>query len=213
MNVPDVFDESFQLQFHELLESRRDVRHFKTDPVPDTVVTELVALTRLSPSVGFSQPWRFVRVDSAERREAIHGSFQRASADALASYEGERAALYAQLKLAGFREAPVHLAVFCDAATDTGKGLGSKTMPETLAYSTTMAIYTLWLAARARGIGLGWVSILDPREVERALDVPDGWRFIAYLCLGYPAGYEKTPELLRAGWEKFDARSTELTIR
>jgi len=213
MSVPGCFDESFQRQFHQLLEARRDVRSFKSDPVPDAVVEELVAVTRLSPSVGFSQPWRFVRVDSTERREAVVASFERANAAALASYEGERAALYARLKLAGFREAPVHLAVFCDDATDTGKGLGAKTMPETRAFSTTMAIYTLWLAARARGIGVGWVSILDPREVERALDVPEGWRFIAYLCLGYPASYENTPELLRAGWEDVDPRSTHLTIR
>ncbi len=213
MTVPGVFGESFQRDLYTLFESRRDVRSFKSDPVPDAVVSELVGLTRLSPSVGFSQPWRFVRVDSAERRGVVMESFKRASADALASYEGERAALYARLKLAGFREAPVHLAAFCDDATDTGKGLGAKTMPETRAYSTTMAIYTLWLAARARGIGMGWVSILDPREVERALDVPEGWRFIAYLCLGYPATYENTPELLRAGWEDFDPRSTHLTIR
>ena len=213
MTVPGAFDESFQRDLYTLFESRRDVRSFKSDPIPDAVVSELVALTRLSPSVGFSQPWRFVRVDSAERRGAVIESFKRANADALASYEGERAALYARLKLAGFREAPVHLAVFCDDATDTGKGLGAKTMPETRAYSTTMAIYTLWLAARARGIGIGWVSILDPRDVERALDVPEGWRFIAYLCLGYPATYENTPELLRAGWEDFDPRSTHITIR
>ncbi len=213
MTVPDAFDESFQRDLYTLFESRRDVRSFTSDPVPDAVISELVALTRLSPSVGFSQPWRFVQVDSAERRGAVIESFKRANAEALASYEGERAALYARLKLAGFREAPVHLAVFCDDATDTGKGLGAKTMPETRAYSTTMAIYTLWLAARARGIGIGWVSILDPREVERALDVPEGWRFIAYLCVGYPATYENTPELLRAGWEDFDPRSTHLTIR
>uniref|UniRef100_E6Q875 Putative cob(II)yrinic acid a,c-diamide reductase n=1 Tax=mine drainage metagenome TaxID=410659 RepID=E6Q875_9ZZZZ len=213
MSVTVTFDESFRKQFVELLALRRDVRNFKSDPIPDGVVTELVSLTRTSPSVGYSQPWRFVRVDSAKRRAAVIASFERANADALASYEGERATSYARLKLAGLHEAPVHLAVFCDDATETGKGLGAKTMPETLAYSTTMAIYTLWLAARARGIGVGWVSILYPQEIERALDVPDGWRFIAYLCLGYPASYEKTPELLRAGWEKFDERSTHLTIR
>jgi len=213
VSVTVTFDESFRKQFVELLALRRDVRNFKSDPIPDGVVTELVSLTRTSPSVGYSQPWRFVRVDSAKRRAAVIASFERANADALASYEGERATSYARLKLAGLHEAPVHLAVFCDDATETGKGLGAKTMPETLAYSTTMAIYTLWLAARARGIGVGWVSILYPQEIERALDVPDGWRFIAYLCLGYPASYEKTPELLRAGWEKFDERSTHLTIR
>ncbi len=213
MKARDRFDASFQEQLTELFESRRDVRSFRSDPVPDELVAELVNLTRFSPSVGYSQPWRFVRVDAQARREAVMASFQRASAEAQATYSGEDAALYARLKLAGFREAPIHLAVFCDEATDTGKGLGAKSMPETRAYSTTMAIYTLWLAARARGIGLGWISILEPDVVERTLEVPEGWRFIAYLCLGYPASYEKTPELLRVGWERFDSRSTQLTIR
>lgn len=213
MNVREMFDESFLAEFLELLESRRDVRHFKADPIPDETIAQLVQLTRFSPSVGYSQPWRFVRVDSPERRAAVIASFHRANADALSSYEGERAALYARLKLSGLHEAPVHLAVFCDATTGTGKGLGAKTMPQTLDYSTTMAIYTLWLAARARGIGVGWVSILEPAAVQHALDVPHEWHLVAYLCVGYPATYEKTPELCRAGWEEFDARSIQLTLR
>jgi 5,6-dimethylbenzimidazole synthase len=213
MSVRDVFGDAFVAEFAELLECRRDVRHFKPDPLESGVVEELVALTRLGPSVGYSQPWRFVNVASAERRAAIVASFERANADALASYEGERAAAYTQLKLSGLREAPVHLAVFCDGETPTGSGLGARTMPETLAYSTAMAIYTLWLAARARGIGVGWVSILEPDDVTGALDVPAQWRFVAYLCVGYPSDASAVPELKRLGWEDFDPRSTDLLQR
>jgi len=213
MHVRQVFDRSFQVEFCELLESRRDVRRFRSDPIPDETIEGLVELTRFSPSVGYSQPWRFVKVDSAQRREAVIASFQRANADALASFEGERALLYARLKLSGLQDAPVHLAVFCDATTTTGKGLGAKTMPETLRYSAAMAIYTLWLAARVQGIGVGWVSILEPDLVRAALEVPPEWQFVAYLCLGYPESYDKTPELNREGWEEFDARSTQLTPR
>jgi 5,6-dimethylbenzimidazole synthase len=206
-------DEVFQAQFIKLLELRRDVRHFKPDPISDKTVAELIRLTQFTPSVGYSQPWRFVRVDSAERRNVVIASFQRANAAALSSYEGERALLYARLKLSGLQEAPVHLAVFCDTATETGKKLGLLTMPQMLEYSAAMAIYTLWLAARARGIGVGWVSIIEPNVVERALDVPELWRLIAYLCVGYPTSYDPEPELRREGWEEHDERSTTLLTR
>ncbi len=104
------------------------------------------------------------------------------------------------MKLAGLVEAPVHLAVFVDPETETGSGLGRKTMPEMLHYSAVCAIHTLWLAARAHGIGLGWVSILDPQEVRSILEVPSTWKLIAYLCLGYPQEEQDQPELEQAGW-------------
>ncbi|MDP2332262.1 MAG: 5,6-dimethylbenzimidazole synthase, partial [Reyranella sp.] len=113
----------------------------------------------------------------------------------------EKQAIYAGLKLAGLKEAPVHLAVFSDDSTHTGSGLGQQTMPETLHYSVVAAIQTLWLAARADGIGMGWVSILDPVAVTRVLDVPAGWSLVAYLCLGVPAEEHLDPELERHHWE------------
>ena len=114
---------------------------------------------------------------------------------------GEKQAIYAGLKLAGLKEAPVHLAVFSDDATHTGSGLGQQTMPETLHYSVVAAIQTLWLAARADGIGMGWVSILDPGAVTRVLDVPKSWSLVAYLDLGLPAEEHLDPELERHHWE------------
>ena len=196
------FDEAFRHSLKELFWWRRDVRHFLTTPIPAEILTELIELACLAPSVGYSQPWRFVKVDDPRRREAVRQSFVECSEEALHGYSGAQAELYASLKLAGLAEAPVHLAVFVDRAASTGSGLGRMTMPSTLDYSAVMAIHTLWLAARTYGIGLGWVSILNPPDVERILEVPAGWALIAYLCLGYPVEEQALPELERRGWER-----------
>ena len=207
------FDCDFRAKLRELFAWRRDVRHFRGDPIDAATIEGLVRIAALSPSVGFSQPWRFVLIEDARRRAAAIASFKRANADALAHYEGEDAALYARLKLAGLRDAPVHLAVFCDTATASGKGLGRRTMPEMLEFSAAMAVYTFWLAARAEGIGAGWVSILEPEVVAASLDVSPDWQLIAYLCVGYPSQEHDAPELQRAGWEGRDARAAELHRR
>ncbi|MEK9722740.1 MAG: 5,6-dimethylbenzimidazole synthase [Rhodospirillaceae bacterium] len=198
---PPVFDAAFQDQLDSLFRWRRDVRRFRTEPVPADLLDALIGQAALAPSVGNAQPWRFVKVADDDRRAAIRANFEAANADALGDYAGERAKLYATLKLDGLDTAPVHLAVFSDTQTPHGHGLGARTMPETLAYSVVGAIQTLWLAARSRGVGLGWVSILDPDGVRDALDVPDAWRFIAYLCLGYPKEEHEDPELQRHGWQ------------
>ena len=198
---PPVFDGPFQRKLAALFAWRRDVRRFRPDPVDRDVLFDLLRQASLAPSVGFSQPWRFVVVDDPARRAAVRRNFENANARALAEYEGERARRYAGLKLAGLDEAPVHLAVFADAGTDRGSGLGRRTMPEMLAYSVVTAVYTFWLAARAAGIGVGWVSILDPEAVRRTLEVPEEWRLIGYLCVGYPAENQADPELERHGWE------------
>ncbi|WP_374654752.1 5,6-dimethylbenzimidazole synthase [Dongia sp.] len=208
-----IFGDAFRQEFEELLAWRRDVRHFRTDPVPAELVEHLLDLTSLSPSVGNAQPWRFVSVDAPERRAAIVANFQGANEAALSNYEGERAELYARLKLAGLREAPRHLAIFCDETTPQGAGLGRLTMPETLRYSTVLAIHTLWLAARAHGLGLGWVSIIDPAAATETLDVPKGWSFVAYLCLGYPAEDHVEPELQRRGWQARESACRQVLQR
>jgi 5,6-dimethylbenzimidazole synthase len=201
------FDDTFRSRLAELFAWRRDVRRFKTDPLPVPLIESLVRTAALAPSVGNSQPWRFVSVESEPPREAIIANFTACNAAALASYEGERAALYARLKLSGLQQAPVHLAVFCDHAVEAGFGLGRKTMPETLDYSVVAAIHTLWLAARAQGIGVGWVSILDPAEICRVLDVPPSWKLIAYLCAGFPEEEHLDPELARHQWQAHLAES------
>jgi 5,6-dimethylbenzimidazole synthase len=196
------FDDVFRAQLRDLLIWRRDVRHFRTDPLPDGAVERLIALACLAPSVGLSQPWRFVVVDDIARRRAVLDDFSSCNLEALNSYSGERAARYVKLKLAGLREAPCQLAIFADLATDVGHGLGRRTMPEMAEYSVVAAICTMWLAARAQGIGMGWVSILTPAHINKILDVPDTWRLIGYFCLGYPQADDERPELERAGWEQ-----------
>jgi 5,6-dimethylbenzimidazole synthase len=204
-DAPD-FDAAFRATFAELLAWRRDVRHFRVGEAPDeATLSELFDLAALAPSVGNCQPTRFVRVDEKGRRAAIRANFEAANREALAALSGERATLYARLKLAGLRDAPVQIAVFCDEATAQGHGLGARTMPEARRYSTVCALHTFWLAARARGLGLGWVSILDPGRIAAALDVPSAWTFIAYLCVGFPLEEHLVPELERAGWQAREA--------
>ena len=198
---PD-FGSDFQAELDALVRWRRDVRRFKTDPLPDGLMDDLLTLAALAPSVGNSQPWRFVFIESAEKRHAVREHFTVCNAQALNDYEGEQAKLYAQLKLSGMDQAPVQLAVYCDLATQLGHGLGKRTMPETLHYSVVMAVHTLWLAARARGVGMGWVSILEPAQIDRILDVPKDWALVAYLCIGYPQEEHLDPELVRYGWQE-----------
>ncbi len=199
---PPDFSDDFVEELHTLFRWRRDVRTFRRDALPDGTFERLVRIARLAPSVGFSQPWRFVCVDEASRRAMVKASFEACNADALGGQAPERQALYARLKLAGLDDAPIQFAVFAEPDSSRGHGLGQKTMPQTSAYSAVLAVHTLWLAARAENIGLGWVSILDPASVVSALDVPREWMFIGYFCLGYAAADDDRPALERAGWEQ-----------
>ncbi|MGB8274070.1 MAG: 5,6-dimethylbenzimidazole synthase [Alphaproteobacteria bacterium] len=210
---PPVFDTAFADKLDALFRWRRDVRHFRPDPVDRALLSALIDTACLAPSVGYSQPWRFVTVDDPKRRLAVRENFLACNREALSDYGGGRAKLYARLKLEGLDQAPVHLACFVDEATEAGHGLGRRTMPEMLAYSAVMAVHTLWLAARAHGIGMGWVSILDPAEARRTLDVPETWSLIAYLCLGYPASEDSAPELLREGWQEEDGAAHAVLTR
>jgi 5,6-dimethylbenzimidazole synthase len=196
------FDLAFRARLRELLIWRRDVRCFRREPLPDGTIERLIALACLAPSVGLSQPWRFVLVDDPARRHAVREVFAACNAAALADYADAPRRQYAALKLAGLDDAPTQLAVFADRATGQGHGLGRQTMPEAVEYSAVVAIHTLWLAARAEAIGVGWVSILAPERLAAILDVPDAWRLIAYLCVGYPEREDRVPALERAGWEQ-----------
>jgi 5,6-dimethylbenzimidazole synthase len=209
---PRQFDQEFRESFRDLVIWRRDVRRFRRDPVDPALIHSLIELASHAPSVGHCQPWRFVLVESSARREAVKGNFALANAKALENYDGEQRAQYARLKLEGLEDAPVHLAVFADEGTSTGSGLGRGTMPETLHYSVVAAVQTLWLAARAEGLGLGWISILEPDIVRRILDVPDSWTLVAYLCIGRPMEEHLDPELERHRWqERMDVSATIFT--
>jgi 5,6-dimethylbenzimidazole synthase len=199
---PPPFDDDFRARLRDLFAWRRDVRRFRPEPLPSGVLDRLIEAACLAPSVGLSQPWRFVVVDDRGRRNAIRDNFRRCNREALELYQPDRATLYARLKLAGLEEAPHQLAVFADETTSIGHGLGRRTMPEMVRYSVVAAICNLWLAARAEGVGMGWVSILDPALAAESLDIPSTWRLIGYFCLGYPARDSDTPELELEGWER-----------
>lgn len=201
MPLAPQFDDAFRARLRELLAWRRDVRRFRREALPESAIERLIDTACLAPSVGLSQPWRFVLVEAPERRAAIAVNFAECNAAALAAQASERAAQYARLKLAGLDDAPCHLAVFADPDPEQGHGLGRLTMPEMAQYSAVAAVHTLWLAARAEGIGMGWASILDPGAVRVILDVPSSWRLIGYFCLGYPAAEDDVPRLQRDGWE------------
>lgn len=196
------FSQDFRDQLSRLLQWRRDVRHFCTDPVDEALLQECLDSFLLAPSVGLSEPWRVIRVSSPTARAAALANFKDANSRALDGYDGDRAAIYAGLKLTGMTDAPVQLAIYCDEATDKGAGLGAATMPEMRRYSVVGAITQFWLTARARGLGVGWVSILDPDQLNRDLDVPADWALVAYLCVGWPQTLSDTPELEQVGWEK-----------
>lgn len=197
-----IFDEAFSAQFETLLDWRRDVRHFQQEASPAGMMERLLRLAQSAPSVGNSQPWRFVRIQSSILRGKLadHADAEVARAGEIYG-KGDRRNLYDRLKLHGLREAPEIMAVFCDPHVTSGHGLGAASMPETRLYSTVMAIHTLWLAARASGVGLGWVSVVDPSWVKAQLDVPGNWAFVALLCLGYPVAPATTPELEMRGWQ------------
>ena len=207
------FDAAFRARLRDLVVWRRDVRRFRRDPLPAGTLESLIELACLAPSVGLSQPWRFVIVEDGARRAAVRENFAACNAQALAAQAPQRTGLYARLKLAGLAEAPVHFAVFADPATAQGHGLGRRTMPEMVEYSAVTAVHTIWLAARAQGIGLGWISILDPTAIATILDVPPAWKLIGYFCLGYPETEDTVPELEQAGWQERSAVSAMVVRR
>jgi 5,6-dimethylbenzimidazole synthase len=200
--APPIFDEAFRVTLVDLFKWRRDVRSFLPTPVPQNILDHLTDLANLAPSVGLSQPWRFVFVDNANRRAAIRVNFETCNADALAAQNESRAHIYATLKLAGLDEAPCQFAVCTEIDPSQGHGLGRATMPEMTSYSTVMAIHTMWLAARSYGLGLGWVSIIDPEVIMNILDLPKNWQLTGYFCLGYSSKSSDMPELERLGWEQ-----------
>ena len=207
------FSAPFRAELLRLFHLRRDVRRFRTEPLAEDVLMDLLEAAHTAPSVGLSQPWRFVRVRSDAARAAVIASFERANAAASAAYDDERGRLYRSLKLAGLREAPEHLLVCCQTDTGQGHGLGRATLPGTLRDSVLCAIQNLWLAARARGVAIGWISILDPAELRAPLELPANWQWVAYLCMGWPEKETEHPELERTGWEQRRPLSEVLFVR
>jgi 5,6-dimethylbenzimidazole synthase len=187
---------------YRAIRERRDVRSgFLPQPLPNALLLRLLESAHQAPSVGLMQPWRFIVVESRAIREKIFGIFEDASAQERQSYSGQRSELYSRLTLQGILTAPLNLCVVCDCNSPRGHSLGRHTMPETALYSAVCAIQNLWLAARAEGVGVGWVSILDPDRVKSVLHIPDSVALVGYFCIGFVEKFETEPELEQAGWE------------
>lgn len=200
-NSAPSFDADFRDRLETLIAWRRDVRRFSVRPVPAEVIDHLLDVAQLAPSVGNSQPWRWVSVESPKKRAEIRSNFLDCNDKARQAQPNKRADAYAALKLAGIDRAPVQFAIFCDRETGQGHGLGRLTMPEMLEYSVVGMITNFWLTARAAGLGVGWLSILEPARVAADLAVPPSWNFVAYLCVGWPEEEHLDPELERYGWQ------------
>jgi 5,6-dimethylbenzimidazole synthase len=185
---------------YRVIDSRRDVRAFRSDPVPDTVLERILDAAHHAPSVGFMQPWNFIVIRDPATRARIKDVFLHENARAAANYAGARADLYRSLKLEGLEEAPINLCVTCDRTRGGRHVLGRNTIVDTDLYSTCCAVQNLWLAARVEGVGVGWVSILDNDELRAILGIPEHVVPVAYLCIGYPREFLETPELERRGW-------------
>lgn len=198
--MSDQFSPAERAIFYRIVESRRDVRAFRSDPVPDDLLFRILNAAHRAPSVGFMQPWNFIVIRDRATRVAIKAVFLRENARAAAKYRGDQAALYRSLKLEGIEEAPINLCVTCDRKRSGPHVLGRNTIIDTDLYSTCCAIQNLWLAARAEGIGIGWVSILTHDDLRQILGIPAHVVPVAYLCLGYAQEFLDEPELQRRGW-------------
>ncbi|SEH15235.1 cob(II)yrinic acid a,c-diamide reductase [Natronorubrum sediminis] len=188
---------------YKAIYARRDIRRFRSDPVPEDALDRLIQAAHHAPSVGFSQPWDLLVVREDETKAEIAGIAERAIAAAREGYEEPRRSEFAQLKLEGIREAPINICVTCDPTRGEPHVLGRSSMRETDVYSTCLAVQNLWLAARAEGVGVGWVSVLYPAEVRDVLEIPAHIDPIAYLCIGYPeGGFPEKPVLETEGWRE-----------
>ncbi|MFJ8696096.1 nicotinate-nucleotide--dimethylbenzimidazole phosphoribosyltransferase [Streptomyces roseolilacinus] len=186
-----------------VMRERRDIRHgFRSDPVPHEVLLRVLEAAHTAPSVGHSQPWDFVVIRSAETRRTMHELAQRQREAYARSLPKGRAKQFKELKIEAILDTPVNIVVTADPTRGGRHTLGRHTQPQMAPYSSALAVENLWLAARAEGLGVGWVSFFDEREMVRALGLPEHLEVVAYLCVGYVDEFPEEPELMQAGWSK-----------
>jgi 5,6-dimethylbenzimidazole synthase len=203
MSAKGRFSDAEREAVYRAIVERRDVRrNFLPTSIPDQILTRVLTAAHHAGSVGFMQPWDFVVVRDPATKGAVKALFRQANDEAATRYQGERAALYRTLKLEGIEEAPINIGVTCSRRRGGPHVLGRATVRDTDLYSTCCAIQNLWLAARAEGIGVGWVSILDHGALKQLLGVPKPVKVLAYLCLGYVSDFSPNPDLERAGWRE-----------
>lgn len=197
------FEASERRAVYKSIYTRRDIRRFTAKPISEEVLARMLDAAHHAPSVGFSQPWDFVVVEDEETKVEIASIAERAIAAAREGYEEPRKSDFGELKLEGITDAPVNICVTCDPTRDAPHVLGRNTMQEMDVYSTCLAVQNLWLAARAEGVGVGWVSFLYPHELRDVLKIPHHIRSVAYLCVGYPKnGFPEEPVLQQQGWRE-----------
>ena len=195
------FSDAERAAVYRAIFQRRDVRgQFLPDPIGDEVLARLLQAAHAAPSVGLMQPWNFILIRSPEVRAEIRAAFAQANDEARAMFPAERQALYSELKLEGITESPLNLCITCDRARGGAVVLGRTHDRDTDLYSTVCAVQNLWLAARAEGIGVGWVSIFRDADLRRILRLPDHVVPVAYLCLGHVRELYDQPELQARGW-------------
>ena len=197
----DNFPDPERRAVYRAIYERRDIRHFRTDPIPDDALARIIQAAHHGPSVGFMQPWDFILIKDAQVRREVKDLFERERQAASCFFDEPRRSHYLSLKLEGIMEAPVNVCVTCDS-TRGDEVLGRNAVPEADVYSTCCAIQNLWLAARCEGIGVGWVSILKSRQLRQILGIPAHILPVGYLCLGYPTQFYERPMLESAGWRE-----------
>lgn len=195
------FDERLKEGVYRAIYTRRDIRsQFCDRPIPETVLSRILDAAHHAPSVGFMQPWNFLLVQERKTREAIHEAFHRANAEAKLMFSEEKRDRYARFKLEGILESPLNICVTCDRARFGPVVIGRTANRIMDLFSSVCAVQNLWLAARAEGLGVGWVSILHNRDLNEILALPRHILPVAYLCLGYVTHFPSMPELEQAGW-------------
>ncbi|MFN6952806.1 MAG: 5,6-dimethylbenzimidazole synthase [Albidovulum sp.] len=201
LSAPDTFDAATREAVYRTILTRRDTRgDFLPDPIAPARLSRVLMAAHHAPSVGFMQPWDFILLRDIALRRRVHDLFAKANAEAAMMFEGERRATYRRLKLEGILDAPLNICVTCDRNRGGPVVLGRTHIPTMDLYSTVCAVQNLWLAARAEGLGVGWVSILDNDALADALGLPAGVVPVAYLCIGHVRGFHRRPELETAGW-------------
>ncbi len=182
---------------------RRDVRRdFLSKRIPQATLQRILKASHHAGSVGFMQPWDFLVIREKDTKQKVKQLFTLANDEASKRYRGAKGTLYRGLKLEGIEEAPINLCVTCTRQRGGPNVLGRSTIRETDLYSTCCAIQNLWLAARAEGIGIGWVSILDYDALKNLVGIPRPVKLVAYLCMGYVKEFSSNPDLEKAGWRK-----------